>query len=118
MSYYDPESEMYDHYFAPNKGGEKTMPVKKKIEEKEIVELDDTRTPPALIERAIESGASVVVMERLLVLQQRWEEGQAKKAYASAIADLRPDLPEIIKNRSVDFTTDKGRTHYRYEDLQ
>jgi ERF superfamily len=92
------------------------MPVKKT----KIVNDDwqDMKTPPALIERAIESGASVEVMERLLSLQQRWEEGQAKKAYASAIADLRPDLPEIIKNRSVDFTTERGRTHYRYEDLQ
>jgi ERF superfamily len=92
------------------------MPVKKTKPVDD--EWQDMKTPPALIERAIESGASVEVMERLLSLQQRWEEGQAKKAYASAIADLRPDLPEIIKNRSVDFTTERGRTHYRYEDLQ
>ena len=85
---------------------------------KPVDDWQDMKTPPALIERAIESGASVEVMERLLSLQQRWEEGLAKKAYASAIADLRPDLPEIIKNRSVDFTTERGRTHYRYEDLQ
>src|SRR4030095_2362998 len=77
---------------------------------------EDT-TPTALIEHAIKSGASVEVMERLLSLQERWEEGQAKKAYANAIANLRPDLPEIIKNRTVDFTTDRGRTRYQYEDL-
>ena len=75
-------------------------------------------SPPALLEKAITSGATVDVLERLLALQERWEALQARKAFEFALADLRKDLPTIVKDRQVDFTTaSKGHTHYKYEDL-
>lgn len=87
----------------------------------EVRALDQTppteATPMAMIDRALSSGASVEVMERLMALQERWQENEAKKAFDQAIAAAREELPAIVKNRTVDFTTSKGRTHYRYEDL-
>src|SRR5262245_54224433 len=83
-----------------------------------VRDLMAKNTHQELIERAIQSGASVEVMERLLALQERWEQAQARKAYNVAIADLHANLPKIEKNRVVDFTTERGRTHYQYEDLQ
>jgi len=59
----------------------------------------------------------VDVLERLLALQERWEATQARKAFDSAMAALRADLPTIVKRQAVDFPTAKGRTSYRYEDL-
>lgn len=74
-------------------------------------------TPMDMIDRALSSGAGVEVIERLMGLQERWEANQARKAFDLAIAAAKAEIPPIIKNREVDFTSQKGRTHYRHEDL-
>ena len=74
-------------------------------------------TPMDMIDRAISSGASVEALEKLMVLQERWEANQGRKAFDGAIADAKSEIPPIIKNRQVDFTSQKGRTSYRHEDL-
>jgi len=74
-------------------------------------------SPMTVLDRAIEEGAGVEVLERLLGLQERWAANQARQAFDAAMAALRASLPTIVKGRKVDFTTDKGRTHYQYEDL-
>lgn len=74
-------------------------------------------TPMALIDRAMSSGATPEVLEKLLALQERWEAGQARKAFDDAMASAKAELPTIKKNREVDFTSPKGRTHYKHEDL-
>lgn len=74
-------------------------------------------TPAAMIQQAIQQGSGVDVMERLLALQERYDAFNARKAFDDAMADLRKNLPKITKSREVDFTTTKGRTNYRFEDL-
>jgi hypothetical protein len=74
-------------------------------------------TPQAMIQQAIQAGSGVEVMERLLALQERHDAFQARKAFDDAMADLRMTLPRITKSREVDFTTSKGRTNYKFEDL-
>lgn len=74
-------------------------------------------TPAAMIQQAIQQGSGVEVMERLLALQERHDAFQARKAFDDAMADLRKTLPKIVKSRTVDFTTQKGRTNYKFEDL-
>lgn len=74
-------------------------------------------TPADMIQQAIQQGSGVDVMERLLALQERHDAFQARKAFDDAMADLRKNLPKITKSREVDFTTSKGRTNYRFEDL-
>lgn len=74
-------------------------------------------TPAAMIQQAIQQGSGVDVMERLLALQERYDAFNARKAFDDAMADLRKNLPKITKSREVDFTTQKGRTNYRFEDL-
>lgn len=71
----------------------------------------------SILHQAVQSGASVEVLERLLRLQEQWEASQARKAFERAMAQAREHLPTIIKSSVVDFTSSKGRTHYRYEDL-
>lgn len=74
-------------------------------------------TPGEMIQQAIQQGSGVEVMERLLALQERYDAFNARKAFDDAMADLRSNLPKITKSREVDFTTSKGRTNYRFEDL-
>lgn len=71
----------------------------------------------SMLERALASGATPEVLERLLALQERWQANQAKLAFSSALASVRADLPPIIKNKTVDYSTSRGRTHYKHEDL-
>jgi hypothetical protein len=87
------------------------------MNENQAVILSADIAPPALLDRAVASGASVEVLERLMGLQERWQANQAKRAFDNAMAALRMEMPPIIKNQSVDFTSNRGRTHYKYEDL-
>lgn len=81
------------------------------------VPASSVATPMQMLERALTSGASVEMMEKLLTLQERWEANNARKAFDAAMAAAKQSLPLIVKNREVDFTSSKGRTHYRHEDL-
>lgn len=74
-------------------------------------------TPMTMIDRALASNAAPDTLERLLALQERWEANEARKAFDAAMAEAKAEIPTIIKNREVDFTSQKGRTHYRHEDL-
>lgn len=74
-------------------------------------------TPMDMIDRALASNATPETLERLLALQERWEANQARKAFDEAMAAAKAEIPVILKSRTVDFTSSKGRTHYRYEDL-
>jgi hypothetical protein len=74
-------------------------------------------TPMDMLNRAVSSGADINMIEKLMVLHERWDANQARKAFDNAMASAKADIPNIAKNREVDFTSQKGRTHYRHEDL-
>lgn len=74
-------------------------------------------TPMDMLNRAVQSGASLEMVEKLMTLQERWKSSQALEAFNEAMAAAKAEIPTISKNREVDFTSAKGRTHYRYEDL-
>lgn len=74
-------------------------------------------TPMAMLDRAVATGAGLDTIEKLMNLQDRWEKNEARKAFDEAMAAAKAEIPVIAKNREVDFTSTKGRTHYRHEDL-
>lgn len=76
-------------------------------------------TPMAMIDRALESGAGIETLEKLMALQERYEANNAKREYNAAVADARAEIGPISKNRTVDFTSKNGgsRTNYKFEDL-
>lgn len=74
-------------------------------------------TPMAMLATAIDKGMSPDVLDKLMSLHERWEKNQARKAYDDAMAAAKAEIPVIFKNREVDFTSQKGRTNYRHEDL-
>ena len=55
-------------------------------------------TPMDMIDRALVSGAAPETLERLLALQERWEAGQARKAFDAAIAEAKAEIPIVAKN--------------------
>lgn len=74
-------------------------------------------TPMDMLNQAVSSGANIETLTKLMDLQERWEKNQARKAFDEAMAEAKAEIPPILKNRTVDFTSQKGRTNYRHEDL-
>ena len=75
------------------------------------------QSPAAMIAMAIQQGTDLTQLERLLDLQIKYEQNEAKKAYHQAMADFKADPPEIFKNKHVAFDTAKGKTEYDHATL-
>ena len=56
-------------------------------------------TPATLLQMAISQNADLDRLEKLMELQQRWEENEARKAYTVAMADFQADGITILKNK-------------------
>ena len=75
-------------------------------------------TPMAMLQLAVEKGASVELLERLMALQERYEANEAKKEFVAAMTQFKEHPLVIEKNKLVDFTGTSGkRTHYRHATL-
>lgn len=72
----------------------------------------------SILERAArDPSVDIDKFERLALMKERMEAQEAKRAFNAAMARAKGRIPPIIKNRTVDFTSQKGRTNYRHEDL-
>jgi hypothetical protein len=56
-------------------------------------------TPADLLQIAVQSNADIDKLEKLMNLQQRWEESEAKKAFFFAMSGFQSKLEPIIKKR-------------------
>lgn len=55
-------------------------------------------TPAYMLQLAVEQGADLAKLEKLMDLQERWEANQAKKSYLAALAEFKKDPPKVIKD--------------------
>ncbi|MBB04097.1 MAG: ERF family protein [Pseudooceanicola sp.] len=74
-------------------------------------------TPAQMLMVAVERGADMEKLEKLMDLQERWEAKESRKAFDNAIALARAEIKPIVKTAEVDFTSQKGRTNYKHETL-
>ncbi len=74
-------------------------------------------SPMGMMMAAMKQGATLDQVEQMMNLQQRWEEREAEKAFNDALAAFKSEAVEIIKRKTVDFTGQKGRTHYKHAEL-
>lgn len=65
-------------------------------------------TPPAMLALAIEKGAGMETLERLMTLQERWEANEARKAYVAAMAAFKAEPISIAKSKAVGYETQGG----------
>lgn len=72
-----------------------------------------TVTPSRLLEIAVEKGADIEQMTKLMDLQERWEANEAKKAYERAIAAFKANPPVLTRDKKVGF----GNTEFRHASL-
>ncbi|MGE0533182.1 MAG: ERF family protein [Hyphomonadaceae bacterium] len=79
----------------------------------EIIVADAPRaalTPMELLDRALDRGADIGVLEKLMDLQERHDKTQARRAFDSAVANAKADIGPIHKNRT-------GHNNKRYADF-
>lgn len=73
--------------------------------------------PPALLALAIQKDLDVERLAKLMELQERWQANEAKKAFTTAMAELKKNPPQIIKDMHVEFQTSRGKTSYNHASL-
>lgn len=72
-------------------------------------------TPMQMVAIAVQQGADLAKIEKLMELQERWEKNQARKAYVAAMAAFKANPPIILKNKHVSFSLKTGgRTEYNH----
>lgn len=85
-------------------------------EEPQVISLPAV-TPMSMIERAIEKGADVAMIEKLMELAERNDRNIGRRAFDQAIAKAKAEIPPIIKNRHVSYGEGTRKTEYDHEDL-
>jgi len=81
--------------------------------------VDAVQTSPAvLLHMAVQQGADLDRLERLMALQERWEANEARKAFHTAMAAFHAEPITIGKDKHVDYTSKSGiRTQYDHATL-
>lgn len=72
-------------------------------------------TPMTMIERAIEKGADVAMIEKLMDLQERNEANIGRRAFDQAIAAAKAEFGPIVKSGKVSHG--QGKTSFEHETL-
>jgi hypothetical protein len=74
-------------------------------------------TPADLLRIAVESGADLDRLERLMDLQTKWEAKEAKRAYDTAFANFKAESIAILKGRKVTDGPLKGKSYAELHDV-
>lgn len=86
------------------------------METKELTKQDQSIaiTPVQLISQAIDKGADIDMLERLMTLKERFDKQEAEKAFNHAFNQFQANKPEIIKTKNVEFN---GKHQYSFTPL-
>ncbi len=75
-------------------------------------------TPADLVRMAVEQNADLDRLERLMVLQERWEANEARKAFVEAMTNFKAEPLEIFKRKQVGFVGKDGNfVGYKHAEL-
>ena len=68
-------------------------------------------TPVDLLRIAVESGADLDRLEKLMALQERWERSEAVKAYNAAFAQFKTEAVRIIRDKQINAGPLNGKKY-------
>lgn len=93
-------------------------------DENNIVTVEEKNLPTMaaphmrLIEIAVQKGADIAQLEKLMDLQDRYDAKEARKSFFSAFSGFQSDLPEIGKTGKVGYANKDGSfTGYKHSTL-
>jgi hypothetical protein len=89
----------------------------KKYEVTTRMETADNSPASLMIKAMAAPGMDLEKLEKFMLLQEKWEANQARKAYTQAMSDFKKNPPEIEKDRHVSFKTTSGQTEYNHASL-
>lgn len=64
------------------------------------VQAPSAATPAQLLQVAMDQGADLDRLQKLMDMQIKWEENEARKAYVLAMSKFRSEVPTIVRNRA------------------
>jgi hypothetical protein len=74
--------------------------------------------PMTMLAVAVQRGMDASTIKDLMDLNERWERGEARKAFNKALAAFKAEAVEVIKNKRVHFTNQAGKvTDYKHAEL-
>lgn len=73
-----------------------------------VTEVKQAVTPAEMLTMAIDKGADIDQLSKLMDLQERWEARQAKKSYVEAMAAFKKNPPTITKDKNVHYSKSNG----------
>lgn len=76
-----------------------------------------TTIADAIIELAKDPNLDIAKLDALNEMRKDERDSQARRDFFAAISRFRGIMPEIKKDATVDFTSQKGRTNYSYATL-
>lgn len=84
-----------------------------------VAQLAATRNPENLLALAVEKGADIGTLERLMDLKERHDAQLAREEFFAAVAKFQSICPVIPKDKVVDYTprSGQGRVYYQYASL-
>lgn len=74
-------------------------------------------SPMGMMLSAIQQGATLEQVEKMMDLQERWERKEAKKAYDAAFSSFKAEAVQIIKGRKVTDGPLKGKSYAELHDV-
>ncbi|NMZ77413.1 ERF family protein [Pseudomonas nitroreducens] len=74
-------------------------------------------SPMGMMLAAVQQGATLEQVEKMMDLQERWEKSEAKKAYDSAFANFKAEAVTIIKGRKVTDGPLKNKSYAELHDV-
>ena len=83
----------------------------------EVISPEIKGTSALLISQAIAKGADLEKLEKLLTLHERYEQNEAKKSFHKAMTAFKANLPQIIKDKKVNYAAGGGNVRYSYASL-
>lgn len=68
-------------------------------------------SPASMMLAAMDRGASLEQIEKMMALQERWEANEARKAYNAAFSAFKAEAVRIVKNREVTDGPLRGKAY-------
>lgn len=81
------------------------------------VEGPAANSPMGMMLAAIQQGATLEQVEKMMDLQERWERTEAKKAYDAAFANFKAEAVRIVKGRKVTDGPLKNKSYAELHDV-
>jgi len=106
---------MRDHSIKP--ANDRARDAEYLAEFQDEVQAVPQATPMQMLQVAVEGGADLAMVERLMDLQERWEATEARKEFVAALSAFKADPPTLVRDKHVHFSTQKGQTDYRHASL-